>query len=218
MTFRRGICFNFSMFCFSNLGCFWSGEPHNSFAFSFLMLVARWISPPSPFPSRRCSYLLSGKGLATSLCSQDSRLLFSKLCFHIKKETGRNLFSFLLPSQEQMASAQTRRNNARNWIPPYVSTIGIWTGFLGLLSKKLERQALFLSCWFGVFSIMVLTADSGLSPCVHALQCGAGPCPVPWSTQLCSAAAAAQSCPILDSHVTFLRSTQEGNSDVCLSL
>lgn len=166
----------------------------------------------------RCSYLPSGKGLATSQCSQDSCLLFSKLCFHAKKETGRNLFSFLLPSQEQMASAQTRRNNARNWIPPYVSTIGIWTGFLGLLSKKLERRALFLSCWFGVFSIMLLTADSGPSPCVHALQRGAGPRPVPRSARLCSAAAAAQSCPVLGNHVTFLKSTQEGNADVCLSL
>lgn len=94
-----------------------------------------------------------------------------------------------------MASAQTRRNNARNWIPPYLLTIGIWTGFLGLLSKKLERRALFLSCWFGVFSVMLLSADSGLFPCVHALQRGAGPCPAPRSARLCSAAAAAQSVP-----------------------
>lgn len=38
----------------------------------------------------------------------------ARSCFHAKEETGRNLFSFLLPSQEQMASAQIWRNNDRN--------------------------------------------------------------------------------------------------------
>lgn len=63
-----------------------------------------------------------------------------------------------------MASAQTWRNNDRNWSPPYMLTVGIWTGFLVLLSKKLEHQALFLSCGLEFFPYCYLTADSGLSP------------------------------------------------------
>lgn len=65
-----------------------------------------------------------------------------------------------------MASAQIWRNNDRNWNPPYLLTIGIWTGFLGLLSEKLEHQTLsILLVWN--FSIMLLIANSDLSPCAY---------------------------------------------------
>lgn len=138
----------------------------------------------------------------------------ARSCFHANKETGRNLFSFLLPSQEQMASAQIWRNNDRNWIPPRMLTVGIWTGFLGLLSKKLECQALFLSCWFGIFSICYL-APRTASPCAHTPYSEpTGHCPVLWNMRLPSASAAGRSCPL---RAEFLKSTQEQSSSVCLS-
>lgn len=68
-----------------------------------------------------------------------------------------------------MASAQIWRNSDRNWILPCVSTIGIWTAFLGLPCTELEHRALFLS-WFGMLSVMLLTAKSSLSCALHASQ------------------------------------------------
>lgn len=77
-----------------------------------------------------------------------------------------------------MASAQTWRNNDRDWSPLYMLTVGIWTGFLGSLSKKLEHQALFLSCGLEFFPLCYLpptVASLLVHPCLT--PCWTGHCP-----------------------------------------
>lgn len=181
------------------------------------MLVARWVSPPSVFPpGLGRSYVGAGRAsLPSCRCSQDSWPSLPDAVSTPRKKQEETHFLFY-----SEASAQIWRNNDRNCIPPYVLTIGIWTGFLELLSKKLEHRALFLSYWFGIFSIMLLTADSGLSPCTYmpyivlnwmlSLCSEASGCT--WWVQLCSPVR------ILSNRVKFLRSTQEENSGLCLPL
>ena len=67
---------------------------------------------------------------------------------------------------------------------------------------------------------MLLTADKGLSPCASMPYTVLN-----WILSLCSEASSCtwqvqlySPVPVLGNHVTFLKSTQEENSDVCLSL
>lgn len=84
-----------------------------------------------------------------------------------KQEETFILLLFFLTKLGTNVSAQICKNNDSNWILPHMLTVGFELDSWDCLSKKLEHQVPFLSCWFGIFSVMLLITDNDLSLCPY---------------------------------------------------
>lgn len=95
-----------------------------------------------------------------------------------KQEETFILLLFFLTKLGTNVSAQICKNNDSNWILPHMLTVGFELDSWDCLSKKLKHQVPFLSCWFGIFSVMLLITDNDLSLCPYMpYTCWPGYCP-----------------------------------------